>query len=78
MKSAASAGAVVPAEAAEYKLGCLAEGDQRPFAISISTKQNIFELQEQVLQKCKHDQYFHGVGAKNLSLTKVRHITIFM
>src|SRR6266702_1553307 len=68
------------AAAAEYELFCLVEGDQGPFSILTSSGTSIAQLKKLVLVECDTTETgdFRGARAKDLILTKVRHITIFM
>lgn len=61
----------------EHEIWCLAEGDDQPFPIYISSTKFIFNLQELVLAGCRKG-YFYDADAKDLILMKVCHITSFM
>src|SRR6266702_4038247 len=79
-QAAAAAASAEAAAAAEYELFCLVEGDQGPFSILTSSGTSIAQLKKLVLVECDTTETgdFRGARAKDLILTKLRHITIFM
>lgn len=64
----------------ELKLWCYIEGmrDRDYFSVSIPITQSINDLNKKIYNLNKQEKSFTGFDARDLILTKVRYIMIFM
>jgi len=69
-----------PMEIDELKLWCYIEGmrDRDYFSVSIPITQSINDLNKKIYNLNKQEKSFTGFDARDLILTKVRYIMIFM